>query len=382
MYERFLEILRLSRSGLNGEEIGRTLHLNNVRKYLTGEKMSFLTHLRAERERLGSPNEGNKWLPIQLKPRGTPGKEWVQVPASSINFARIVSFLQTIAPPKIDRGTLARYRYSSAKEMNSERMSLFGFLLGATVGDAGKRVKGVTKFVSRALSLELSENKPNSLGFGEFTSLCANASLNIRMHRVNDGPISDRRFSHSRVLRWLSMSSPIMSWVFNECLGLENAETTTYDSLRMTWILQAPPEFRIAFLQGISESDGWPDAGQDRVKMVSSPNTKLFKSILESVGCNPIVIDQPPVELLSITSTEAYALPVFNPRIRSNLYDDMETLARAKRYPERIRLSPEAINVLRELATKTTNANQVCLDFARKTGYKVSSRTVRKYTCL
>ena len=221
MYERFLEILRLSKSGLNGEEIGRTLHISNVRKYLTGEKVSFLTRLRAERDRLGPPNGGYKWLPTQLKPRGTPGKEWVQVPASSIDFDKIVSFVQTIEPPKIDRETLAHYGYSSAEELDSERISLFGFLLGATVGDAGKRAKGVTKFSSRALSLELSKNKPNSLRFGEFTSLCANASLDLCMHRVNDGPISDRRFSHSETLRWLSKSSPIISWVFNECLGLE-----------------------------------------------------------------------------------------------------------------------------------------------------------------
>jgi hypothetical protein len=146
--------------------------------------------------------------------------------------------------------------------------------------------------------------------------------------------------------------------------------------------MQATPEFQVSFLQGIGESDGWPDAGQDRVKLVASPNTELFKNILESVGCHPIVIDQPPVELLSIATAEAYALPIFSPRVRSNLFDNMETLARAKRYPQRIHLSFEAINVLRRLARNTTNANQVCLEFARETGYKVSSQTVRKYTSL
>ena len=43
MYQRFLEILRLSKAGSSGDEVGRALHMNNVRKYLTGNKMAFLT---------------------------------------------------------------------------------------------------------------------------------------------------------------------------------------------------------------------------------------------------------------------------------------------------------------------------------------------------
>src|ERR1700680_2188647 len=49
-YELFLRILELRRQGLSASAIERLLSRNNVRKYLSGNKRSFLTHLRAEHE--------------------------------------------------------------------------------------------------------------------------------------------------------------------------------------------------------------------------------------------------------------------------------------------------------------------------------------------
>lgn len=382
MYNRFLEILRLSHVGLNGEEIGRRLRMNNVRKFLAGEKKSFLTHLRAEHDRLGPPGPGRRWLPLRLKPRGTPDKDWIQVPVKVINFDTINSVLRAIEPPVIDEGAIAQFGYSSLDELMSDRPRLLGFLFGTTVGDAGKRIKGTTKFFSRTLALELSTNKPNSLRFGEFTALCANATLNLEMHRIGDGPISDKRYGKSEIYRWITASSPLVAWIFNECLGLENDETTTYDSLRADWLSLAPTELKIAFLQGIAESDGWPDAGQDRVKIVASPNTGLFKGMLESLGCTPLVVPQPPVELLSTPTEQAITVPMFSPRIASDLYEDMKVLAGAKRFPERVRLPSNIVDLIRNLAKRTSNANEICLEIARLTGYKISGQTVRKYAGL
>ena len=382
MYHRFMDILKLSKSGLNGDEIGRILRMNNVRKYLTGEKMSFLTFLRSERDKLGPPVAGLRWLPLGLKPRGTPRGKWVQVPPSPVNFESIDSVIQSMPMTVPDTTVLREFGFESAEELRRERTNLFGFLLGATVGDASKRVKGVKRFFSRALFLELSVNKPNSLRFGQFASLSANVTLDFGMHQLDNGPVSDKRFGKTEVYRWLSKSTPLMAWVFNGCLGLQNTETTTYDKLRMNWILEAPRAFRVSFFQGIGESDGWPDAGHDRVKLVASPNTVLFKRLLEGLGCRPLVFEQPPVQLLSIPTDEAFALPLFSPRIGSNLYHDMETLACAKRYPERVPLPWETIKLIQSLSRMTSNASKVCLMLAQRTGYKVNGQTVRKYARL
>ena len=382
MYSRFLEILKLSRSGFNGDEIGRILHMNNVRKYLTGRKMSFLTLLRRQHDRLGSPEPNHKWLPLRLKPRGTPGDDWIQIPEPPLTYDRIDSMIKkhpvAIPEPRL----LDEFEFDSVDELRRERTNLFGFLLGAVVGDSAKALKGTKRFVSRRILLVLSKNKPNSFRFGDFTSLCANASLGLGMRRVTDLPISDRRYGKTECYAWASVSSPLNSWIFNACLGLRDGETTTYDSLRMNWILDAPREFGAHFIQGLSESDGWPDAGDDAVKVVSSPNTKLFKDLLDRIGSPAKPVSQPPVELLTCRSEIAAALPFFSPRIRSGLYEKMVLLANAKRYPERLRLPQSTIDLIREKAKETPNANEICLEIVKAIGYKLSADTIRKYSAV
>ena len=379
MYNRFLDILRLARNGLNGDEIGRRLGMNNVRKYLKGDKMSFLTNLRKEHDRLGAPPDAHKWLPLRLKPRGTPDGSWIQVPESPLTFKEIDSMIQRFPLKILDPTPLAEFGFGSFEELQRERTNLFGFFLGATVGDGIKHLKGNSRFVSRRIALVLSKNKPNSFRFGEFTSLCANASLGLEMRRITDLPISDKRYGKTECYAWATASSPLNSWVFNVCLGLEDGETTTYDPVRMDWLLDAPMSFAAHVIQGLAESDGWPDAGDDDVKVVSSPNTKLFKQVLENLGAHPQFTKQPRVELLRCRTEYADHLPFFNSRIHSNLYEGMRALAHAKRYPERVRLPPDFIEMIRGLAKTTENANEICLELARKTGYKTNADTVRKY---
>jgi hypothetical protein len=275
---------------------------------------------------------------------------------------------------------LSEFRFGSFEELRQERTNLFGFLLGAMVGDSAKHLKGTKRFVSRRIVLVLSKNKPNSFRFGEFTSLCANASLGLDMRRINDLPISDKRYGKTECYAWASASSPLNSWIFNDCLGLRDGETTTYDSLRMDWLLESSRSFATHFIQGLAESDGWPDAGDDVVKVVSSPNTRLFRHVLENIGCPSQIVDQPPVELLRCRTEDAAALPFFSPRIQSDLYEDMQTLAHAKRYPERVHLPQSTIDLIREISKTTPVFNEVCMKLARTHGYKISADTVRKYS--
>jgi len=380
MYNRFLDILRLSKNGLNGDEIGRILHVNNVRKYLTCDRMSFLTNLRARLDKLGPPKEDRSWLPLNLRPRGTPGDDWIQVPKSPLKYECVADFIYGVREAETDPALLREFGFISPFELQQEKVNLFAFLLGAIVGDFGKDLRGTTRFPSMRLSLVLSTNKPNSFRFGTFAALCANVSLDLKMRRMKNLPISKSRFGKTECFAWISPTSPLVAWIFHDCLGLKVGETTTHDPVRMDWLLNTPRDFRVHFIQGLAESDGWPDAGDDVTKVVSSPNTKLFRQLFDHLGCHVQTANQPPVQLLRCGTEEAAKLPFFNPRIHSNLYKDMQTLANAKRYPERLRLPQETINMIRELSRSSSSANEVCLNLARKTGSKVSADTVRKYT--
>jgi hypothetical protein len=379
MYNRFLEILKLSKSGLNDEEIGRTLHMNNVRKYLAGTKKSFLTVLRAEHERLGPPSVGHRWLPLRLKPRGTPDGEWIQVPARISGMGNIDSVIDQTEPIENAYAKMSEFGFKSKGEVVDEKIPLFGFLVGATIGDAGKHPKGESRFQSKSLSLVLSKRKPNSYRFGQFTSLCAQVSLGLEMHRISDAPISKSRYSDSECFRWISPASPLVGWLFRNCLGLNEDELTTYHPLRMEWLVETPPPFKIGVLQGVSESDGWVDAGNDTVCFVSSPNTPLFSSVLRSLGLEHRIDRHEIVEEIRVPTEEANRLPIFNPRIRSVYLDQLEVMSRAKRFPERKRLPDDVIQSIRELSMRFQTLSKVCLELARTRGIKVSSQTVRKY---
>jgi len=265
IYNRFLDILALSKSGLNGDEIGRKLHINNVRKYIKGSKKSFLTHLRAEHDRLGSPNPGYKWLPLRLKPRGTPDKDWIQVPTEIKDFNDILTVLEQLAPTEESYQTMDRFEYKARNQLLEDRSNHLGFVMGVMLGDAGKDLRSEGRFPSTKVTLVLSKAKKNSEKFGEFASFCVNSALGLRMHRVRDAPASDKRYSKSECFQWIAPVSPLFAWIFQVMMGLERDELTTYDSLRADWLLAAPDSFRIHFLQGLAESDGWVNPGRDIV---------------------------------------------------------------------------------------------------------------------
>lgn len=379
MYDRFLGILRLSKSGLNGEQIGKALHMNNVRKYLTGNKMSFLTNLRAEHDRLGPPSVSHKWLPLRLKPRGTPDGSWIQIPTGINGLLDITSVLDQRPVSESAFAGMNEFGFKTLRELLEERINLFGFLVGATIGDAGKHRKGESHFQSKSLSLMLSQKKPNSYRFGQYTTLCAQATLGLEMHRIADAPVSKFRYSDSPCFQWISPASPLVGWLFHDCLGLQGAELTTYNPLRMDWLIGTLSTFKIAVLQGVSESDGWVDAGDDTVCFVSSPNTPLFSSVLGSLGLRHRVDRQESVDVIRVPTEEAARLPIFNPRIGSIYFEQLEIMGHARRLPERKRLPDDIIRYIRELSSRFQTLNAICLEVARTRKIKVTNQTVRKY---
>lgn len=377
-YLRHLEILRLSSQGRRAAEIERILKTSNVGKYLKGQKRSFLVTLGTWRRRLGKPMDGFQWLPTELKARGTPSNNWIQVPKKIRTFRDVLSVLEQLSPTKNALKPFEAFDYNSPNELIREKSNLFGFLLGAMVGDATKSLKGQNRFPSMSIALTLSKAKPNSLRFGNFTELCMQTATGLAMHRIKDAPASARRFTKSECFRWLSRASPLISWIFRVCLGLREGELTTYNPLRMNWLLKTPKSFRAHFLQGVAESDGHVDAGRDHVCLVSSPNTRLLLGVLRSLGCKAVTYKQPPVERIEITTFEAARLPVFNSKI-GHLYQDMLVMARARRFPSRVALPKWFVKQIQGTPTIPSNYSRTCLELAGKTGYKVSNQTVKKY---
>jgi hypothetical protein len=371
-------MLRLHKQVYSAASIVRLLSTNNVGKYLRGKKKCFLTHLRAEHERLGAPRMGFKWLPIRLKPRGTPDKDWIEVPIQVRDFSDIISALDQLRPTEDSFKTIDQFGYKCQEEVIEDRSNHLGFLIGVILGDAGKDLQSVSRFPSMKLSVVLSKAKQNSERFGKFTSLCVNNALGLRMHRAKDAPASEKRFSKSECFQWIAPVSPLFAWVFRVMMGLTQGERTTYDPLRPDWLLNAPLAFRLHFLQGLAESDGWVNPGRDRVIIVASPNEQLLDKLLTSLEV-PHRFDRQKVNIVVFETAEGLKLPIFNERLLSNNYDNLVTMATASRFLERSALPDWFLSQIRGILSNCHNYNQACLEIAKKTSYKVSNQTVAKY---
>lgn len=379
MYNRFIDILRLTMSGISGEAVGRTLHLNNVRKYVTGERKSFLVHLRAEYDRLGLLRPGYKWLPLRLKPRGTPDKTWIQVPTEIKEFSDISFVLDQLTPTVESFTSMEQFGYKSRDELIQDRANHLGFLMGTLLGDAGKGLGSESRFPSMKVSLVLSKAKKNSERFGEFASLTVDTALGLRMHRISDAPVSEKRFSKSECFHWLAQTSPLFAWVFRVMMGLKRGEKTTNDPLRADWLLDSPLGFQIHFLQGLAESDGWVNPGRDIVIIVASPNEQLLDKLLTSLGIYHL-FERQKVNIVQFGTVSGLKLPVFNERVNSNNYENLAIMAKAKRFEERVPLPTLFLDRIRHILAECTNYDQACLEIAKETGYKISNQTVKKYS--
>lgn len=378
-HQRFIKMLQLRNEGGRDSEIARKLNANNVGKYLSGEKKSFVTHLRLEHDRLGTPRQGYQWLPMRLKPRGTPDTEWIEVPTEILEYNDILRVIQQLAPTENSFGMMEQFEYKSVDELMVDRPKLFCFFGGTVAGDASKPEKGSSRFPSMATHMTLSKAKQNSYRFGEFASLCANASLGLTVHRISDAPSSDQRYTDAECFRWISPASPLIAWTFRVFLGLKEGARTTCDPVRMGWLLNAPKEFKVHFLQGLLESDGWVNPGSDRVVFVSSPNEKLLMGLLQSLDIPCHLYTQSMITRIEFETELGLPLPIFNERIHSNSYDNLVTMATAKRFPPRRALPDLFLTQIRPILSKKTKHTEACLEIAKTTGYKITDATVKKY---
>ena len=294
-------------------------------------------------------------------------------------YGDIISVLEQLKPTEDSYSMMEQFGYKSADELIHEKADLFGFYLGVLQGDASKPTKGMTRFPSMTMALTLSQDKSNSFRFGEFSTLCANASLGLAMHQIRDAPSSDGRYTDAACYRWISPASPLITWTFRTCLGLKPGELTTYDPVRMDWLLDAPKSFRIHFLQGLCESDGWVNAGQNIVCLVSSPNSKFYTTLFKDFGIPCNVHKQTSIEVLNVKVEDASALPIFNLRINSNYVTNLQILNSAEKVEPRRRLPDHIIQTIQDIYKETQNYNEICLKLAETTGYKTSSQTVKKY---
>ncbi|MBT3690615.1 hypothetical protein HOG16_00005, partial [Candidatus Woesearchaeota archaeon] len=93
--------------------------------------------------------------------------------------------------------------------------------------------------------------------------------------------------------------------------------------------------FKISFLQGIADSDGYIDITLYRAGIVTKPNAKFIQRVFDSLGIHSNIgnLHNKTMQQVKIRLEDAYSLPLFNPIVYSYRYQLMEEIINAEKLP-------------------------------------------------
>jgi hypothetical protein len=380
-FNKFCRFVRMYSQRVGLREIARTLGVDRdtIADWRDGRVKPVLMNIYLANRLLGRPRRNHQWLPLKIANYGHRLDHWIQVPMQvrgGKDVKDLISQLKGL-PTMFERAQQLRV---AAGEIN--RLAMFGFLLGVMLGDAGKQhslhVKSSHshRLPSLNLTLELTMHFKYNIRFGEYTALCCN-SLGLKMIRAADCSAKPQeRLSKWGTYSWRSERSPLLAWIFNRCLGLNFDETTTGVPVRMDWILKTPRAFRIAFLQGLAESDGNIEyAGY--VRIISWPNVDFVIKLLKSVGVKGVTTrHKGMVSVVAMTIDRAHGIGIFNRHVNSKKYQRLEKMGNAKRFR---RIWPDDVkNDIHNLSSEM-NAPAITVYILEKYNVYIRPHSINRY---
>ena len=273
-------------------------------------------------------DEQKKLLSINSTKGGLLTGPWLCVPEKISKYNDLLKVIDAISPLPIALKIASEFKIDS---IENYKPSFFAYLLGVLVGDSRKTGIKRNNRTTRRMGLSLTKKEISNLMFGKFVVLCSN-SLGLRMKRTKDEKPGKR--NKNPFFRWSSQCSSLIEWVYNVCLGLNDDQVTTYDPIKADWILTAPRDFKIWFLQGVADSDGFIDVGVSQVGIVTGPNTDFIENILKTlkIHTRKKFLHRGKLGVVMIKTKDAYKLPVFNPFVRSYRYQLLEGIVKARRF--------------------------------------------------
>jgi transcriptional regulator with XRE-family HTH domain len=307
----FIKSHGLRNKKLSVNDISKKINISKstITKWFRGESIPYIAHYLRYYNKL-KPNK--KIVSINSTRGGLLIGPWIRVSDKINKYSDIIEVLSQLNKKNIEKE--------------------FGYILGIMVGDASKHgIKRKNK-VARRIQLRLSTKFKTNLNFGGYVSHCLE-SLGIRINKTKNCPAGKR--NPNDFYSWHSQCSPLIDWMFKVCLGLKNTELTSYDKVKSSWIQNSPKHFRISFLQGVADSDGYIDITQYRAGIVTKPNAKFIQRVFDSLGIHSNIgnLHNKTMQQVKIRLEDAYSLPLFNPIVYSYRYQLMEEIINAEKLP-------------------------------------------------
>ncbi len=265
----YFQALNLLQDGGAYLDVARQLkiHHSQVMHWLNGRRPNYIELTRHIPHT--PPGRDLKWLPLNLERAFVP-TDFIAVPEQITQYLQITNVLNQSQP--LDNNAMHQWKQRFGPP-NPE--DAFYYLLGLIVSDYEKQRPRVS---STELTLNLSKNYTWSEQVGEAASYYFGQ---LGIHSEEGNPY-DSSAGKGMCHKWRTQKSPLLTWIIRTCIGLQPHQRTTYHPIQADWIRTAPDDLRLAFLQGLSDGDGWADTKSQYIGIYAGPNISLIQDLLAS----------------------------------------------------------------------------------------------------
>lgn len=281
----------------------------------------------------GNPKDDYKWLPTSIA--NNIYSNYLEVPE---NISSYHDLAQVVGQANLD-------------------LVDFMYLLGFTLADGYVQRTSKTSFSLRSTlstvydwSIDILENLSQSL------SPLAHSTI----HNTERNPNDILEFSNS---------SPLFVWIREVVFGLKPLEKKTYSEFNGDWILRAPEDLRIAFLQGIADGDGYASVIAQRIGLGSIRNAKFIHQLLATLGIKSYLRKKGVETIQHDSIFKAASLPIFrHANDKTEALNELCEMLRDR--PRRKAVSSDEIKIIVALAKKGLSKYRVAYHLWKK--YRIS----------
>lgn len=327
----FLEVINQYGQKLDTLKISKLVNKSKrtIDKWIYKINLPIIIRLLEKYIELNKPKKG-KWLSLNSTRGGLFTGPWIYVPEKINNYQDIYEVINQLKSLPESYEKLKQFDID-VNFLKENRHLFFAYLLGIMIGDASKYGFQRKQRMMRRIQLKLTQKHKSNERLGNFVGLCINV-LGLKYYKCKDTPPSKK--NKYNFYSWNSQSSLLFQWIFRTCLGLNDNEKTSYDPIKANWILDSPKEFKIWFLQGIADSDGYVDINTFQVGIVSKPNIDFIQKILNTLNIksSKTFLHKGTLFCLRFNLKTANELPIFNNYVKLYRYNLMKRLIDAKKY--------------------------------------------------
>jgi transcriptional regulator with XRE-family HTH domain len=218
------------------------------------------------------PDLGKKWLPLRLNHLTNLPEQFIQVPdtiTSEDDLLFVLSQLQSLSTPAMNRFEEKYGRESKALA--------FMYLLGLMVSDGGF---DADSDLSARVVLFASKKYKWSFMLGQ-AFMYAMGRIGLEAQKRTD--VTKVRDGKTTVFHvWASQASPLLRWIKEVLFGLRRSDSKKGTPIDAEWVLSMPHDFRVAFLQGLADGDGYASIKAFRIGIGSKTNQEFIRKLLST----------------------------------------------------------------------------------------------------